>query len=96
MEKYHNWNVSIVTAISEAESHCQTNEVGDKHLTFQSHGRTYGYSLSAMQVRILPGREHCDTHKLSVNVACAYGIWKGQGYEAWTKYNNGEYKRYLK
>lgn len=94
--RYHKWNVRIITAIAEAESHCRVSTRGDGHLTFKKNGRTYGYSLSAMQVRILPGRERCDSHDLKVNVKCAYQIWQGQGYKAWTMFNNGKYKQYLK
>ena len=81
-------------AIMQAESSCNPNETGDKSLTFQQNGRTYGYSVSLLQVRILPGREHCDSHDPATNIACAYRIWKGQGYEAWTVYTNGKYRRY--
>lgn len=102
--KYTGWDVSIITAIAEAESTthmngvskpCDVNATGDKTLTYQANGRTYGYSLSVLQVRILEGREHCDKHDLSTNVKCAHDIWKGQGYEAWTMYTNGRYLQYL-
>lgn len=94
--KYSGWNINIVQAISHAESHCNVNATGDGHLTYYQNGRKYGYSLSAMQVRILPGREHCDAHNLRINIKCAYAIWRGSGYGAWTMYNNGEYWKYLK
>lgn len=89
-----------MTAIGHVEGYedgirCNPNATGDGHLTYQVNGRTYGYSVSALQVRILPGREHCDTEDLSVNVKCAYAIWQGQGYAAWTMFNNGEYKKWL-
>lgn len=51
--------------------------------------------MSVMQVRIMEGREHCDKHDLQVNIKCAYAVWQGQGYKAWTMYTNGEYKKYL-
>lgn len=95
VSKYSGWDVNIMTAISRAESSCQIDRVGDKHLKFVKNGRQYGYSLSVLQVRILPGREHCDNSDLSVNVACAHKIWQGQGYEAWTAYKNKSYKKYL-
>lgn len=104
MAKYGGWDVNTMTAIAEAESTtningvvtpCDANATGDKTLTYQLNGRTYGYSVSVLQVRILPGREHCDTHDMVANVKCAYDIWRGQGYEAWSMYTNGKYKRYL-
>nr|DAX17381.1 MAG TPA: lysozyme [Caudoviricetes sp.] len=82
-------------AIMQAESGCNPAATGDKSLTFQHNGRTYGYSVSLLQVRILPGREHCDSHDPTTNISCAYQIWKKQGYEAWSVYTNGKYLRYL-
>lgn len=98
--KYADWDVNVITAISEAESTqhgvaCNVNARGDGHLTFKVKGRTYGYSISVMQVRILPGREHCDKHDLKTNIKCAHAIWKGQGYSAWSVYNSGKYLSYL-
>ena len=83
-----------MTAISKAESGCVA-KVGDKTLTYNLNGRIYGYSMGVMQVRILPGREGCDTLNLATNVKCAYNVWKGQGYSGWTMYLNGTYKKYL-
>lgn len=93
--QYPGWNPDIVQAISHAESHCDASATGDGHLTFYQGGREYGYSVSVLQVRILPGREDCDSHDLKTNVKCAYAVWQAQGYQAWTKYNNGEYRQYL-
>jgi hypothetical protein len=84
-----------MTAVAEAESGCRVDATGDTSLTYQANGRTYGYSLSVLQVRIMEGREHCDVHDLAINVKCAHAIWKGQGYNAWTMYTNGKYKEYL-
>lgn len=82
-----------MVAISQAESHCNMDAVGDKTLTYQKNGRTYGYSIGALQVRILPGREHCEQ---SENYwQCAHDIWEAQGYHAWTVYSSGRYKTYL-
>jgi hypothetical protein len=93
--KYPGWDAGLITAIAEAESHCRAEARGDGHLTYIVAGREYGYSVSALQVRILEGREHCDAYDISVNVKCAYAIWRGQGYEAWSVYNNGRYKQFL-
>lgn len=93
--KYKGWSADVIQAIAHAESHCNITATGDGHLTFYQHGRRYGYSVSVLQVRILPGRESCDAHNLQINVKCAYAVWKSQGYAAWTKYNNGEYRQFL-
>lgn len=93
--KYQDWDVSLITAIAQAESNCRAEAKGDTTLTYTVNGRVYGYSLSALQVRILPGREHCDSHDLATNVKCAHAIWQGQGYHAWSVYTNGKYAKYL-
>ena len=81
-----------MVAISKAESHCRADAVGDKTLTFTKNGRTYGYSIGALQVRILPGREWCETGDY---YECANNIWKSQGYRAWSVYTNKRYLEYL-
>ena len=81
-----------MVAISKAESHCRADAVGDKTLTFTKNGRTYGYSIGALQVRILPGREWCETGDC---YECAHNIWKSQGYRAWSVYTNKRYLEYL-
>lgn len=94
LEKY-DWDVRIMKAIMQAESSCNENSTGDTSLTFTQNGRTYGYSVSLFQVRILPGREACDSRNPEVNIDCAYRVWKSQGYRAWSVYTNGRYLRFL-
>lgn len=84
-----------MVAISQAESGCRADAQGDKTLTYQQNNRTYGYSNGVLQVRILPGREHCDTFDVATIVQCAHAIYLGQGYSAWSVYTNGKYQRYL-
>ncbi len=93
--KYDGWDVAVMTAISMSESGCREDATGDGSLAYTQNGRTYGYSLSVFQVRILPGRERCDAHDVAINVECAYGIWKSQGYGAWSVYQSGKYKQFL-
>lgn len=99
----YDWDVRTMMAIMEAESTnqktgvpCDQSVTGDTTLTYEANGRTYGYSVSLFQVRILQGREHCDTHDPEVNVDCAYNVWKGQGYTAWSVYTDGKYQKYLR
>lgn len=84
-----------MVAISQAESNCRPDAKGDTTITYEQNGRTYGYSLSVLQVRILPGREHCDTHDVATIVKCGYDIFQSQGYAAWSVYTNGKYRQYL-
>ena len=59
--------------------------------------RDYGYSVGAFQVRILPGREHCDSYDVATNVACAYEIYAnwGENFEPWSAWTTGKYQLYL-
>lgn len=90
--RWADWDVDLMVAISQAESNCRENAKGDTNLTYTKNGRIYGYSIGALQVRILPGREHCETGDY---YACAHNIWKSQGYKAWSVYKSGKYKKYL-
>lgn len=96
-KKYSGWDANIITAIAQGESGCRYNATGDGHLTYKQNGRTYGYSVSVLQVRILPGREHCDSHDIKVNVKCAHEIFKnaGSSYSPWTVYNKGIFRQFL-
>lgn len=67
--------------------------VGDTHLTWGQDGREYGYSIGALQVRILPGREACESPENYWQ--CAHNIWLGQGYNAWTVYSIGKYLDFM-
>ncbi len=84
-----------MVAIAKAESGCRRDAMGDTGLEYELNGHIYGYSVSAFQVRILPGRERCSTHSLAVNVQCAYSIYKTQGLRAWSTYLNKSYLKYL-
>ena len=95
VQKYPGWDVNTMVAISQAESNCRADAKGDTTLTYQQNNRIYGYSMSVLQVRILPGREHCDTFDVATIVKCAHAIYQGQGYNAWTVYSNGKYRQYL-
>lgn len=90
----YNWSAGLMLAIAKGESGCRWI-TGDNHLTFQQNGRTYGYSIGFLQVRILPGREHCEDTTLKAYMDCAYAIYAGQGLSAWTVFNKGIYRQYL-
>ena len=83
-----------MVAISQAESHCRTDAVGDTNITYEYAGRTYGYSIGALQVRILPGREHCEDGENYWE--CAHSIWLSQGYRAWSVWSNNKYLDFMK
>lgn len=93
----YDWDKEMALAIAKAESKCDVNAKGDTDLVFVEMGREYGYSVGAFQVRILPGREDCDTFDLKKNVECAYKLYKdaGDDFTDWTMYLNGNYKNYM-
>ncbi len=96
IEKY-DWDSELATAVMKAESKCDINVKGDTDLVYEENGREYGYSVGAFQVRILPGREECDTYDLETNVRCAYNIYTNAGREFtdWSMFLNGKYLEYL-
>ncbi|MBQ6130568.1 hypothetical protein IJI72_02700 [Candidatus Saccharibacteria bacterium] len=96
IEKY-DWDTKVATAVMKAETKCDINAKGDTDLVFEENGRQYGYSVGAFQVRILPGREECDTYDLETNVRCSYEIYvkAGREFTDWSMYLNGKYHEYL-
>lgn len=96
IEKY-DWDAKIATAVMKAESKCDPKARGDTDLVYQENGREYGYSVGVFQIRILPGREDCDTYDLETNVRCAHDIYVAAGgkFTDWTMFLNGHYREYL-
>ena len=95
VKRYSDWSADTMVAIARAESNCRMSATGDLRLQYKQNGRTYGYSIGAFQIRILPGREACDSRDLATNVECAHNIYRNQGLRAWTAYSNGNYERYI-
>lgn len=93
VSQWSDWDADTMVAISMAEANCSADARGDGSLTFQKNGREYGYSAGALQVRILPGREHCENQENYYE--CAHAIWQSQGYEAWSVFSSGKYTKYL-
>lgn len=92
MGRWSDWDNNLMLAIAKAESNCVLDTVGDTNLTFNRNGRVYGYSIGPLQVRVLPGREWCETGDY---YECAHTIWQQQGYRAWSVFLNGRYREYL-
>lgn len=94
--KKYDWDVRIALAVAKAESGCRANAVGDTTITYYNNGKKYGYSVGMFQIRILEGREHCDSFDIATNVACAYKIYRDAGsWRPWSVYTNGMYRKYL-
>ncbi len=96
IQKY-DWDHEIALAVAKAESKCNAEARGDEDLIFEENEREYGYSVGVFQVRILPGREDCDTYEVAKNVACAYRIYQkaGNKFTPWSMWKNEAYKKYL-
>ena len=95
MSKY-DWDIETAMAVAKAESNCYQEALGDTSLVYIQNGREYGYSKGVFQIRILPGREHCDTYDLVTNVSCAYKIYSyRENFTPWSAYNNGRYLPFL-
>ena len=96
LSRWGDWDINLMRAISQAESGCNEAAIGDGHLVYYEYGREYGYSVGALQVRILPGRELCENDTSSNDYyECAHNIWLSQGYSAWSVWLNGSYLQYL-
>ena len=93
----YDWDAKVATAVMKAESKCDTKIKGDTDLIYEENGREYGYSVGAFQIRILPGREDCDTFDLEKNVSCAYNIYldAGRKFTDWSMFVNAKYREYL-
>lgn len=89
----YDWNAHLIGAIAEAEN--RSCDPSRHNLTgSEDHGVCVG-SYGALQVGCLHYRDGEDRNDLATNVRVAYRVWQMQGYEAWTQYKNGEYKKFL-
>ena len=95
--KKYDWDTGIAIAVMKAESKCDQYSKGDLNMVFEEKGREYGYSVGLFQIRILPGREDCDTFDIEKNVACAYKLYKenNEPWADWSMYKDGKYKDYM-
>ena len=90
----YDWDSRVMLAVMEAETHCRSNAVGDN---FPING-VLAPSCGLLQVRTIAAwRGTCDQLKdRAFNVDIAYRVWQGQGYKAWSLFNNGTYLQYLR
>lgn len=86
----YDWNVNVALNVMHAESGCNPSAVGDTTLTYVENGVTYGMSCGLFQVRNLPGRPNCEQMKIpEANIAMAYQLYAGGGWQHWTVCNKG-------
>lgn len=82
--KYTDWNVTLMTAISLAESG------GDPTATHKNSDGSIDYGL--MQVNSVHGYDPNCLLQAECNIDKAHDVWLSQGYSAWTTYKTGAYK----
>ena len=100
IERYTDWNVNIMTAISMAESGCNASKNNltktETHIGYDGSVVCVG-SYGALQVGCVHKLNDVSSlDNLNVNVDVAHSVWLGQGYNAWTTYSSEKYLRYLR
>lgn len=95
------WNfgseASLAKAVFKSESGLRCEAVGDTDLQFTRNGIVYGASYGIAQIRYLPGRPTPDQLK-DCKFAITYAKQlrdKQGGFQAWSAYSNGSYKKFL-
>lgn len=94
---------TIARAIAMAESHMRADRIGDEDLTWVGDdGKTYGYSVGILQIRLYPDRPPMVWLLDAYNNIHYGGMMyqekedKGQdGFMLWSAYNNESYKKFL-
>lgn len=92
--KYSDWDVAIISAIAEAENR-SCDPTRHNLSTSENHKVCIG-SYGVLQVGCLHYRDDEDRNDLKTNIAVAHRVYLEQSYGAWTQYNNGEYRKFLK
>jgi hypothetical protein len=86
----------VARAVFRAESGLRCNAEGDGHLTYQKNGITFGGSYGIAQIRYLPGRPTPSQLKdCKFNIQYAKLIRDRSGWNAWSSFKSGAYKKYL-
>jgi hypothetical protein len=92
--KYSGWDVTTMTAIAIAEN--RTCDSLNHNLTMSENHKVCVGSYGVLQVGCLHYEQGENRDDLATNVAVAHRVWLKQGYNAWTMYNNGTYKEFIK
>ncbi len=86
--------LETMTAIAAAESSLRVDVTGARN----SNG-TEDYGLLQINSMYVTGSPHWDRARLlsdpAYNAACAYALFKGQGYGAWAAYTGGHHLKYM-
>lgn len=88
MEQY-NWPTDTMLAIMQAESSCDPTARN----TANTDGST---DTGLLQINSIHGIDPATLIDPTVNIQAAYRVYQSQGLNAWSVYNNGKYKEYLR
>lgn len=83
--------VDTALKVAEAESNCNSDRVGDKHLTYWKEGKLLGMSCGLLQVRLFIDRPSCEELKNpEVNIAYSAHLYEKNGWSPWSTCLNGQ------
>ncbi len=85
----YDWPTETMLAIAQAESGCDPTARN----TANSDGST---DTGLLQINSIHGIDAATLLDPAVNIQAAYRIYQSQGINAWSVYNNGKYKEYLR
>jgi hypothetical protein len=99
--KYSDWNVNTVQAIAQAENRA-CNPLKHNETASETHRRADGSvicvgSYGVLQVGCLHFHKGEDRDNLTTQIEVAHRVWQNRkDYTAWTMFNNGTYREFLK
>jgi hypothetical protein len=104
VSKYTDWDAHVMQAIAQAENR-SCNPARHNLTASETHRRADGSvicvgSYGVLQVGCLHYSASDDINDLATNIKIAHRLWQnrqqwGNGYQAWTMFNNGTYKEFL-
>lgn len=90
IDQYH-WDTRIAAAVMRAESGCNPNAIGYNTNGTADRGL---FQVNSIHADMVDG-DLGSLYSPATNVATAYRIYSGGGWERWTTYTSGKYLRYL-
>lgn len=85
----YDWPTETMLAIAQAESGCDP----EARNTANSDGST---DTGLLQINSVHGLDPETLLDPAVNIQAAYRVYQSQGLNAWSVYNNGKHKEYLR
>jgi hypothetical protein len=85
------WNINIAYAVMMAESHGNPNSINWKD--YHRSGNCWG-SFGLFQLACFRGTRE-ELLDPEINVQLAYALWQREGWQPWSAWKNGAYKKFL-